>query len=941
MAQTKFDLVVSFLGGAAAVSGLSMIRQSTEQLKASLKDVQFKRELGQDLLTLKARFNEVTRSGSYTKEEVRKVTRELADMTAKARDAGLNVGKLTTEMKRLRAAEQGVRLRVSGQNDIQSGRQIRTEAYGQIMSTAASAYTFYKPLDVASRYEDSIKDISITGQLTKPEEAELAKSIRGLSLRYNQAQNDLGESMKKLVETGMSFGDANALMPLMAKTATATRTDSGDAAKMARSFQLLGVKDMELAFNQAAAAGKRGSFELRDMAKWFPALGGMMKAVGVQGNEAVVSMAARMQIATRTAGSNDEAANNFKNFLSKLTSQDTIKDFKKQGIDLIPQLQAAARHGIDPIAAGVELVMNHVKTKAPEAAAELKKVAEEVAKITDPAARQAEIERRSAMIQQLGERAGIGDVFQDLQAVSYLLAEMQNKAELNKLQGDVATGKNEDGSAVLDADYKRRTEGMAEKIKGLKIAITDFGIALGNAMMPVVDFMMPIITGLTRMTTALTETFPLFSRLVFGVLAGASAMSVLGLAMKFMGGGMLSTVGMFKDIVGWLLTTRLGMAANIRVTGLYQAALSGLRTRIAAVALSSQLAGGPMALLGQVGRATLLSLAGAARAFGLALLTTPIGWIAAAVAGLAFLIWKYWKPIKGFFVGLWDGLKTGFQPVMDTLRPALAALRGAFGNLMTAIQPLMPLLKVLFFPILLPVKLVVEGVKMLWGWLKNLFTPVEDVGNAGRNMGEKFGKGIAGVLTWGAKLLAEFLKLPARMIQIGADIINGLVGGLTEGWAKLSRSVGELASGIKDKFKAMLGIHSPSRVFMDFGLNIGEGAAQGITKALSGVQGAAGKMAGVALAGAVAASGHAVAGIKEAAQMLPAVQIGAPAAAGRGSASGQAMAGMSIQFSPTITIGGDAGGDVKGQVQQAMNLSLRELEQMMRRIQAEQQRRAF
>jgi hypothetical protein len=698
---------------------------------------------------------------------------------------------------------------------------------------------------------------------------------------------------------------------------------------------------MELAFNQAAAAGKRGSFELRDMAKWFPALGGMMKAIGVQGNEAVVSMAARMQIATRTAGSNDEAANNFKNFLSKLTSKDTIKDFKKQGIDLIPQLQAAARQGIDPIAAGVEMVMNHVKTKAPEAAAELKKVAEEVAKITDPVQRQAELERRSGMIQQLGERAGIGDLFQDIQAVSYLLAEMQNKPELDTLQGDVATGKNEDGSKVLDADYERRTEGMAEKIKGLKIAITDFGIALGNAMMPVVDFMLPIIRGLTRITTWLTESFPLVSRIVFGVLAGASAMSVLGLALKFMGGGFLSTLGMLKDVTGWMLTTRVGMAANVRTTALYQSALGGLRMRIAAVALASNAAGGPMALLGQIGRTAMLSLATGARAFGLALLTTPIGWVAAAVAGLAFVVWKYWGPIKGFFIGLWAGLKSGFQPVMDALRPALAALRGAFGNLMTAIQPLMPVLRALFFPIILPIKLVVEGVKMLWGWLKNLFTPVEDVGNAGRNMGEKFGKGIAGVLTWGAKLLAEFLKLPARMIQIGADIINGLVGGLTEGWAKLSKSVGELASGIKDKFKAMLGIHSPSTVFMDFGMNIGEGAARGITNALAGVQGAAGKMAGVALAGAVAASGHAMAGIKEAAQMLPTVQIGAPSAAGRGAANSQAMSGMSIQFSPNITIGGDAGGDVKGQVQQAMSLSLRELEQMMRRVQAEQQRRAY
>jgi len=304
------------------------------------------------------------------------------------------------------------------------------------------------------------------------------------------------------------------------------------------------------------------------------------------------------------------------------------------------------------------------------------------------------------------------------------------------------------------------------------------------------------------------------------------------------------------------------------------------------------------------------------------------------------LVWKYWGPIKGFFSGMWAGLKTGFQPVMDALRPALAALRTAFGNLMTAIQPLMPLLKVLFSPILLPIKLVAGGVKMLWGWMRNLFTPVEDVGNAGRNMGEKFGKGIAGVLTWGAKLLAEFLKLPARMIQIGADIINGLVGGLTEGWAKLSKSVGQLASGIKDKFKSMLGIHSPSTVFMDYGLNIGAGATQGIKSAMSGVQSAAGKLAGAAMAGAMAASGHAMAGAKEATQMLPNIQIASPSARGASGAAPSAS-GMTIQFSPSITIGGNGSGDVKGQVQHAMQMSVRELEQMLRRLQAEQQRRAF
>lgn len=67
MAQAKLDLIVSLLGGAAAAGGLSTLRQSTEQLKSSLKGVQLKRELGQDLLALKARFNEVTKSGSSRK----------------------------------------------------------------------------------------------------------------------------------------------------------------------------------------------------------------------------------------------------------------------------------------------------------------------------------------------------------------------------------------------------------------------------------------------------------------------------------------------------------------------------------------------------------------------------------------------------------------------------------------------------------------------------------------------------------------------------------------------------------------------------------------------------------------------------------------------------------------------------------------------------------
>jgi hypothetical protein len=49
------------------------------------------------------------------------------------------------------------------------------------------------------------------------------------------------------------------------------------------------------------------------------------------------------------------------------------------------------------------------------------------------------------------------------------------------------------------------------------------------------------------------------------------------------------------------------------------------------------------------------------RALGAALLTNPIGWVGLAISAYAFLIYKYWKPISGFFKGLWRGIKESLK----------------------------------------------------------------------------------------------------------------------------------------------------------------------------------------------------------------------------------------------------------------------------------------
>lgn len=66
--------------------------------------------------------------------------------------------------------------------------------------------------------------------------------------------------------------------------------------------------------------------------------------------------------------------------------------------------------------------------------------------------------------------------------------------------------------------------------------------------------------------------------------------------------------------------------------------------------------------------------------------------------------------------------------------------------------------------------------------------------------------------------------------QIGKDIINGLIKGLESMLSGLWDSVKNIAKGIGDTFKDLLGIHSPSKLFMQFGIYTDKGYAIGIDK---------------------------------------------------------------------------------------------------------------
>lgn len=794
-------------------------------------------------------------------------------------------------------------------------RDERARLSGEIMGAYGTALAVGAPVFGAVReaagFGDAVKDIAIVGELSRNEEARLGASLRRVALAVNQTADDMARGVGLLIANGMEARQAAAQAELLGRFTTATRASFDDAARMMVSFSQLGVSadQMALAFSQAAKAGKLGSFEVRDMARWFPQLGGYMKAIGITGNEAVINMASRLQVAMKTAGSTDEAANNFRNFIAKLASPDTAKDFEKLGIDLQSSMLRLARQGLDPIEGAVGIIMQKVGQRAPQVTQELEALSREIAAIEDPSRRAAELERRRAMIEALGQRAGLGQMFQDMQAVGYLLAEIQNRDELKRIRAGVASGKTASGQMSLDADFGKRMESPIEQFKAMKIALSDMAMSVGDALLPA-------LTGIVRTMKPVVLTFAEWAKAHPGIIKG-----VIGFAIGMAGvkAAVLSAGWAFNFLIssplaalatGWQsLTARLLIGRAVMLAGAGPLKALGLVAGLSESAIGKLGAG-----LAKFGALAVTALTHAGRAvlwLGRAVMLNPIG---LALSAAAFLVYKFWGPISGFFRGLWRGISGAMDGIGQALAPIGAAFSAAFAPVVPIVRPVIDILGRM-----------VDGVRAF-------FKPLDDAGGAAERMGERIGHAVGEAVHVLLTLPARLIELPAKMMRLGGEIVAGLIRGIQDKLAAAGAAIGKLGETIKDKFKGWLGIRSPSRVFDNFGQMIGLGAAQGI----SGMDGAVARAsAGLALAAATAFTPQLAAAVPA----FDATRARVAQHAGTAHPAHGAAAGASITFAPVIHVA--ATGDkaaVAQQVQEGLRVSFAEFERLMRRHEAERRR---
>ncbi|WP_284641185.1 phage tail tape measure protein [Paenibacillus silviterrae] len=98
---------------------------------------------------------------------------------------------------------------------------------------------------------------------------------------------------------------------------------------------------------------------------------------------------------------------------------------------------------------------------------------------------------------------------------------------------------------------------------------------------------------------------------------------------------------------------------------------------------------------------------------------------------------------------------------------------------------------------------------------------------------------------WGRAM--DFLE-SIDLVQIGKDILNGLIHGITSMGSAVWDAAKGIGKGIKDSITGFLDIHSPSRVMMEVGFWTGEGLIEGLAGTESDVSGVAGGLAEEAVA---------------------------------------------------------------------------------------------
>ncbi|MFA9486127.1 MULTISPECIES: phage tail tape measure protein [unclassified Moraxella] len=641
------------------------------------------------------------------------------------------------------------------QTRLENNRQARANMQGEVMGLVGAGLTLAAPVKLAIDFESSMADVKKVVDfgdnpvIAKKQFQELSDEILHLSTIRPMSANDIAQIVALGGQSGIARGE---LMKF-----------ADDAVKMGVAFDVSAqqagqsMAEMRTAFGMSQTQVVELADQINHLGNNTPAAAksimDIVQRVGAFGEVAGSSAGAIAAVGATIRGmgvADEVAATGIKNMFLALGKGENATKSQKEAWE--------------------KLGLNHeqiAKDMQKDAEGTTLKVLESISKL---------------------EKHEQGQVLESLFGSESLLAIAPLLSQLDTLKDNldkVADSTQYAGS--MNKEYEARAETTANNLQTLKGHMTALGISIGSVVLPalngLINDLKPVIEKVVAFAKANPELIGTLFKVAAALFAFKAGSLVTRFAFNLMFGGLLSIMGIGIRTAG---TLKL-LSASFQLFKMGRAVsalrLFGLSARQARTAISLFTGGfnliksGITALTSAFGR--LVSLSGvfnilrvAVMGFGRALLTTPIGWLALALVGVALVVYKYWTPISSFFLGLWDGIMAGVAPLQGTFSGLWQTIMGAFTPLQGVFDGLVGIFGGLWASIS-------PFVQPILDWFLAFFTQSEQGAESANAFGQTVGGVIIGILT-------TVIQIGASIIGVWASILDAIISTAVSIWQGVS-----------------------------------------------------------------------------------------------------------------------------------------------------------
>jgi len=241
---------------------------------------------------------------------------------------------------------------------------------------------------------------------------------------------------------------------------------------------------------------------------------------------------------------------------------------------------------------------------------------------------------------------------------SYLKNAEKYKETLRSLQNS---------QGEVEEDFKRMSNTTEFSWKKLWATTKGLSINLGNSLLPIVNKLLKFLTKVVDWVRTFTQEHKILTGVVFGavialsaIIAGLGALAIAFGVATSMATKYAITMDLISNQKGRVLTSIKSIGAGIfnQVKGIGGGAVSSV-PKIGGF-FGGMLKNIPNFLKG---------------IFNFGTKGTPWGWIILAVMAIGLAVKKYWGPIKEFAKGVWDGVNSALKPVLNTFKPVIDMLK--------------------------------------------------------------------------------------------------------------------------------------------------------------------------------------------------------------------------------------------------------------------------